>query len=568
MKNPAIISAADKLPQDQIEKIRRSVGADRIEFKTDKSISGGFRVRLGDKIYDYTLGSFLASKQAGVVVSVGEVVATGDGIAKVSGLSAVKSGEIVEFETGGRGVALNLEETEVGVAIFAGQEAIRPGTKVKTTGRILAVGVGKELVGRVVDPFGNPLDGKGKYKVEEYNPLEKTAPGVMARESVKVPLQTGVKIIDAVIPIGRGQRELIIGDRQTGKTSMALAAIINQKSQGVVCIYVAIGQRRSSIAQMISVLEKFGAMGHTIVVAATASDSAALQYFAPYAGCAIAEYFLDRGREALVVYDDLTKHAWAYRQISLLLRRPSGREAYPGDIFYAHSRLLERACRLNSGHGGGSITALPIIETQAGDVSAYIPTNVISITDGQVYLESDLFNAGQRPAVNVGTSVSRVGGAAQMKALKQVAGRLRLDLAQYRELAAFAQFAGELDEKTQQQLNRGQKLTVLLRQSWDEPMPVAEQILVIWAATHGKLDAMDAKLVDNYQRELVAFVKLHRPKLLDEILKKGEIEPEMEKQIEILVAEFTEIFEEKYKRQQEAEKTKSEEVKHGRGQTA
>ena len=564
MNNQAIISAADKLAKDQVEKIRRSVGADKIEFKLDKSISGGFVVRVGDKIYDYTLGSFLASKQAGVVVSVGEVAATGDGIAKVNGLSAVKSGEIVEFETGGRGVALNLEETQVGVAIFAGQEDIRPGIKVKTTGRILAVGVGKELVGRVVDPFGNPLDGKGKYKVEGYNPLEKVAPGVMTRELVKVPLQTGVKIIDAVIPIGRGQRELIIGDRQTGKTSMALSAIINQKSQGVTCIYVAIGQRRSSIAQMISVLEKFGAMGHTIVVAATASDSAALQYYAPYAGCAIAEYFLARGQDALVVYDDLTKHAWAYRQISLLLRRPSGREAYPGDIFYAHSRLLERACRLNSKHGGGSITALPIIETQAGDVSAYIPTNVISITDGQIYLESDLFNAGQRPAVNVGTSISRVGGAAQMKALKQVAGRLRLDLAQYRELAAFAQFAGELDEKTQQQLNRGQKLTVLLRQSWDEPMPVTEQILVIWAATHGKLDAMDVKLVDNYQRELISYVKLHAPKLLPNILKTGEIDPETEKQIESQVSEFSEIFQDKYKRKEEAEKTKSEEVKHGR----
>jgi len=564
MNNQAIISAADKLAKDQVEKIRRSVGADKIEFKLDKSISGGFVVRVGDKIYDYTLGSFLASKQAGVVVSVGEVAATGDGIAKVNGLSAVKSGEIVEFETGGRGVALNLEETQVGVAIFAGQEDIRPGIKVKTTGRILAVGVGKELVGRVVDPFGNPLDGKGKYKVEGYNPLEKVAPGVMTRELVKVPLQTGVKIIDAVIPIGRGQRELIIGDRQTGKTSMALSAIINQKSQGVTCIYVAIGQRRSSIAQMISVLEKFGAMGHTIVVAATASDSAALQYYAPYAGCAIAEYFLARGQDALVVYDDLTKHAWAYRQISLLLRRPSGREAYPGDIFYAHSRLLERACRLNSKHGGGSITALPIIETQAGDVSAYIPTNVISITDGQIYLESDLFNAGQRPAVNVGTSISRVGGAGQMKALKQVAGRLRLDLAQYRELAAFAQFAGELDEKTQQQLNRGQKLTVLLRQSWDEPMPVTEQILVIWAATHGKLDTMNVKLVDSYQRELISYVKMHLPKLLPNILKIGEIDPETEKQIESQVSEFSEIFLDKYKRIEEAEKTKSEEVKHGR----
>ena len=564
MKNWATITAADKLPADQIEKIRRSLGVEQIDFKLDKSISGGFIVRVGDRIYDYTVGSFLASKEAGTVVSVGDVLATGDGIAKVNGLSAVKAGEIVEFESGGRGVALNLEETEVGVAIFEGQEDIRPGTKVRTSGRILSVGVGKELIGRVVDPFGNPLDGKGKYKVEGYNPLEKVAPGVMARELVKVPLATGVKIIDAVIPIGRGQRELIIGDRQTGKTSMALSAIVNQKSQGVICIYVAIGQRRSSIAQMISVLEGLGAMGHTIVVAATASDSAALQYFAPYAGCAIAEYFLAQGKDALVVYDDLTKHAWAYRQMSLLLRRPSGREAYPGDIFYAHSRLLERACRLNVKHGGGSITALPIIETQAGDVSAYIPTNVISITDGQVYLEADLFNAGQRPAVNVGTSISRVGGAAQMKGLKQVAGRLRLDLAQYRELAAFAQFAGELDEKTQQQLNRGEKLTVLLRQGWDEPMPVEEQILVIWAATHGKLDTIDAKLVGSYQRDLIAHVNLHLPKLLPDILKKGEIDLEIEKQIEAQVSEFSEIFQDKYKQKEESEKTKSEEVRHGR----
>jgi F-type H+-transporting ATPase subunit alpha len=556
MKNRAIISAADKLGEDQIEKIRRSLGVAEIDFKPDKSISGGFVVRVGDRIYDYTVGSFLASQEPGVVVSVGEVAATGDGIAKITGLSAVKAGEIVEFETGGRGVALNLEETEVGAAIFEGQAEIKPGTKVKTTGRILAVGVGQDLVGRVVDPFGNPLDGKGKYKVEGYNPLEKTAAGVMAREPVKVPLQTGVKIIDAVIPIGRGQRELIIGDRQTGKTAMALSAIINQKSQGVICIYVAIGQRRSSIAQMISVLEKFGAMSHTIIVAATASDSAALQYFAPYAGCAIGEYFLAKGRDALVVYDDLTRHAWAYRQISLLLRRPSGREAYPGDIFYAHSRLLERACRLNQKHGGGSITALPIIETQAGDVSAYIPTNVISITDGQVYLESDLFNAGQRPAVNVGTSVSRVGGAAQIKALKQVAGRLRLDLAQYRELAAFAQFAGELDEKTQQQLNRGEKLTMLLRQNWDEPMPVEEQVLVIWAATHGKLDGVDAKLVDNYQRELVNYVKLHAPSLTADIAKTGEIDEKIEKQMEAQVSEFSEIFHDKYQ---------EKEVNHGLG---
>lgn len=550
MKTPAIIYAADKPAKAQIEKIKRSLGAAAIEFKLDKSISGGFKVQVGDKIYDYTVGSFLTSGEAGTQVSIGEVISTGDGVAKVSGLSGVGAAEIVEFETGGRGVALNLEEAETGVVIFAGQEELRPGTRVKTTGQVLSVGVGQEMVGRVVDPFGNELDGKGKYKIEGYNLLEKVAPGIIAREPVTVPLQTGIKIIDAVIPIGRGQRELIIGDRSTGKTSIALSTIINQKGTGVTCIYAAIGQRRSSIAQMISVLQKFGAMEHTIVVAATASDSAALQYLAPYAACAIAEYFLAKGRDALVVYDDLTKHAWAYRQISLLLRRPSGREAYPGDIFYAHSRLLERACRLNKAGGGGSITALPIIETQAGDVSAYISTNVISITDGQVYLESDLFNAGQRPAVNVGTSVSRVGGAAQIKALKQVAGRLRLDLAQYRELAAFAQFAGELDEKTQKQLNRGGKLTALLRQGWDEPMPVTEQILVIWAATHGKLDDLEVKLVDSYQRELIAYVRMHQPKLLGEILKKGEIDETAEKQIEALATEFTEIFHDKYKQKE------------------
>lgn len=564
MKQHAVITAADPLSNRQLEEIKKSLHIDVLTFQKDASISGGFVVRLGDQIFDYTVKNFLFSNKPGLSVSVGKVLSTGDGIAKVDGLSGVKAGEIVEFASGGRGVALNLEEHEVGVAVFEGQDMIRPGTEVHTTGRILSIAVGKEMIGRIIDPFGTPLDGKGPYKIEGYNPLEKVAPGVMSRESVNVPLQTGMKAIDAIIPIGRGQRELLIGDRQTGKTAIALTAMMNQKGQGVTCIYVAIGQRRASIAQMIATLKQHGAMEHTIVVAATASDSAALQYFSPYAGCAIAEYFLGKGKDALVIYDDLTKHAWAYRQISLLLRRPSGREAYPGDIFYAHSRLLERACRLNKEHGGGSITALPIIETQAGDVSAYIPTNVISITDGQVYLESDLFNAGQRPAVNVGTSVSRVGGNAQVKAVKQVAGRLRLDLAQYRELAAFAQFSSELDSKTQQQLNRGEKLTWLLRQGWDEPMAVEEQVLVIWAATHGKLDGVDTKLIDPYQKELISYVKLHRPSLLPDIYKKGVLNASLEKLIEQEVSEFTEIFTEKYKEKDEAEKMKSVEVKRGR----
>lgn len=554
MKTQAVVRAPRPLPAGQLSAIKQSLGVSDISFEKDASISAGFIAQVGDKIFDYTIKSFLLSDQSGVSLSIGTVLSAGDGITKISGLSGVQAGEIIEFfESGkdtapiGRGVALNLEEWEVGAALFDGQERVRPGTEVHTTGRILSVPVGKELIGRVVDPFGNPLDGKGKFKIEGYNPLEKVAPGVMTREPVRVPLQTGVKAVDAIIPIGRGQRELIIGDRQTGKTSIALTTIINQKGQGVTCVYVAIGQRRSSIAQMIATLEQFGAMDHTIIVAATASDAPSLQYFAPYAGCAIAEYFLDKGQDALVVYDDLTKHAWAYRQISLLLRRPSGREAYPGDVFYAHSRLLERACRLNKEHGSGSITALPIIETQAGDVSAYIPTNVISITDGQIYLETDLFNSGQRPAVNIGTSVSRVGGAAQIKAIKQVAGKLRLELAQYKELAAFAQFASELDEKTQQQLNRGTKLTALLRQGWDEPMMVEDQVVAIWAAVHGILDAIDSKLVGIYQQELLAYVKQHKPKLLVDIREKKEIDTSLDKLIASQVAEFTEIFKEKYK---------------------
>lgn len=560
----AIIRAARPLSEGQLSAIKQSLGISELDFEKDSSISAGFIAQVGDKIFDYTIKSFLLSQQSGIPVSVGHVLSTGDGIAKVDGLSGVKLGEIVEFASGGKGVALNLEEWEVGVAIFEGQENVHSGTEVRTTGRVLSVPVGEGLVGRVVDPFGNPLDGKGKFKIEGYNPLEKVAPGVMSRESVKVPLQTGVKTVDAIIPIGRGQRELIIGDRQTGKTSIALTTIINQKGQDVTCIYVAIGQRRSSIAQMIATLEQFGAMEHTIIVAATASDSPALQYFAPYAGSAIAEYFLGKGKDALVVYDDLTKHAWAYRQISLLLRRPSGREAYPGDVFYAHSRLLERACRLNKAHGGGSITALPIIETQAGDVSAYIPTNVISITDGQIYLETDLFNSGQRPAVNIGTSVSRVGGSAQLKAVKQVAGKLRLELAQYKELAAFAQFASELDEKTQQQLNRGAKLTALLRQGWDEPMKIGEQVLVIWAAIHGMLDSVDSKLVGSYQQELLAYVKQQKPKLLPDLRDKKEIDTALDKLIESLVSEFTEIFKEKYSGEAKSGSAgKEKEVKNG-----
>lgn len=447
----------------------------------------------------------------------GRVLSTGDGIALVGGLAEVMMGEIVEFPNQVLGVALNLTETQTGCIIFGDSQAVKEGDLVSTTGQLLSIPVGNDYLGRVVDPLGRSLDGKADIKSKDRYPLEKVAPGVMARQSVNTPLQTGIKAVDAMIPIGRGQRQLIIGDRTTGKSSIALSTIMNQKKGDVICVYVAIGQKRSFISQTQAILEKNGAMDHTIIVAASASDSAALQYIAPYAGTAIAEYFLDAGKEVVVIYDDLTKHAWAYREMSLLLRRPSGREAYPGDVFYLHSRLLERACKLNKDHGGGSITALPIIETQGNDVSAYIPTNVISITDGQIYLESDLFNAGQRPAINVGLSVSRVGSAAQTKAMKQVAGQLRLDLAQYRELAAFAQFSSDLDEKTRARIDRGARVTELLKQHWENPKSVVDQVLGVWAGVSGQIDQIKLEHVKEWEDGFISYIHKSHQSIVKEI---------------------------------------------------
>ncbi|MDD3887805.1 MAG: F0F1 ATP synthase subunit alpha [Patescibacteria group bacterium] len=452
---------------------------------------------------------------------IGIVTKIGDGIAQVYGLSDCASLEMLEFVTSENesvfGVALNLEEDNVGVIILGDYLKIKEGDTVKSTGRILEVNVGKNLVGRVVNALGEPLDGKGEIKADKNYPIEKIAPGVLARQNVDTPVQTGIKAIDSMIPVGRGQRELIIGDRQTGKTAIALDTIINQKGKNLICIYVAIGQKESKIARIVSELEKNGAMEHTIVVVAGASDPAPLWYIAPYTGCAMGEYFMDNKKDALIIYDDLSKHAWAYRQISLLLRRPPGREAYPGDIFYLHSRLLERAARLNEKLGGGSLTALPIIETQAGDMSAYIPTNVISITDGQIILESDLFYAGTRPAVNPGLSVSRVGSAAQTKAMKKVAGKIRLDLAQFRELAAFAQFGSELDKETQNKLERGKRVTEILKQGQYQPLSVGNQVSIIFAATKGLIDDIQVEKVSEFESKLHENFNNNRKELLKKI---------------------------------------------------
>ncbi|HEY4716278.1 MAG TPA: F0F1 ATP synthase subunit alpha [bacterium] len=456
----------------------------------------------------------------------GTVISVGDGIARIYGLNNVVAGELIEFPHKVYGIAMNLDEDSVGAVIMGEDIHIKEGDSVKRTGRIAEVPVGDEMMGRVVDALGQPIDGLGSVKSKSFRRIELKAPGIVKRQPVKEPLQTGVKAIDSMIPIGRGQRELIIGDRQTGKTAIVLDTIINQKGTGVICIYVAIGQKRSTVAQVVDKLKKFGAMEYTIVVAATASDPSPLQFLAPYAGCTIGEYFRDTKRHAVVFYDDLSKHAVAYRQLSLLLRRPPGREAYPGDVFYLHSRLLERAAKLSEKEGGGSLTAIPIIETQAGDVSAYIPTNVISITDGQIYLEADLFYAGIRPAINVGLSVSRVGGSAQIKAMKQVAGRLRLELAQYREMASFAQFASDLDKATQMQLNRGMKLTELLKQPQYKPMQVEEQILVIFAGTNGFVDGYPVESLRRYETELVSFIKAKYSDILKAIREKKNIDNE------------------------------------------
>jgi F-type H+-transporting ATPase subunit alpha len=446
-------------------------------------------------------------------VDVGYVLEVGDGIARLSGLAGLMAGELIEFPGGVMGIALNLEADNVGAVIMGDYTGIEEGDMVRSTGRIASVPVGDGLVGRVVNALGQPNDGKGSVQSDSYRPMERIAPGVVYRQNVDTPVQTGIKAIDSMIPIGRGQRELIIGDRQTGKTALAIDTIINQKGKDLICIYVAIGQKLAQVAQVVATLERYDAMEHTIVVVAAASDPAALQYIAPYAGCAIGEAFMERGKDVLVVYDDLSKHAWAYRQISLLLRRPPGREAYPGDVFYLHSRLLERAARMHDDEGGGSLTALPIIETQAGDLSAYIPTNVISITDGQIYLESDLFYAGIRPAVNVGLSVSRVGGDAQARAMRQVAGRLRLELASFRELAAFAQFGSDLDRATRAQLERGQRLTELLKQPQYQPMPLDEQVIGIYAVTNGLADDVPLDKIRDFEAGLLQFMQTVHPEI-------------------------------------------------------
>lgn len=472
----------------------------------------------------------------------GTVLSVGDGISRIYGLENAMAGELIEFPGEIYGMVLNLEEDNVGVAILGEYVHIKEGDTVKRTNRITEVPVGDGLVGRVINAIGQPLDGKGPIETKEFRPIEQIAPGVVARMPVKEPLQTGIKAIDSMIPIGRGQRELIIGDRQTGKTAIAIDTIINQKDADVFCIYVAIGQKKSTIARVIDTLDKFGAMDYTTVIAAGASDPAPLQFIAPYAGCSIGEYFRDNGKHSLIVYDDLSKHAVAYRQLSLLLRRPPGREAYPGDIFYLHSRLLERAAKMNEKLGAGSLTALPIIETQAGDVSAYIPTNVISITDGQIYLEPDLFYAGVRPAINVGLSVSRVGGNAQNKAMKQVAGSLRLDLAQYRELVSFAQFGSDLDKATQMQLARGSRLTELLKQAQYKPIPVEKQILVIYSGTKGFVDDLDESVLGSYEEELYRFFDEKHKDLLEEIKEKKEISSEISDKIDKALNKFKETF--------------------------
>ena len=476
------------------------------------------------------------------VVDVGSVVQVGDGIARVHGLKNAMAGELVEFENGVMGMVQNLEEDQVGVVILGPFSDIGEGDQVKRTGRIMEVPVGESLLGRVVNPLGQPLDGKGPLNTSEYRPVESPAPGVMDRKSVHEPLQTGIKAIDSMIPIGRGQRELIIGDRQTGKTTIAVDTILNQKDQDMICIYVAIGQKQSTVVGVVEKLRQAGALDYTIVVSANASDPSPLLYLAPYAGCAMGEKFMYEGKHVLVVYDDLTKQAAAYRELSLLLRRPPGREAFPGDVFYLHSRLLERAAKLSDEKGGGSLTALPFIETQAGDISAYIPTNVISITDGQIFLESDLFYSGVRPAVNVGTSVSRVGGDAQIKAMKKVAGTLKLDLAQYRELQAFAQFGSDLDKATQAKLARGERLMEVLKQDENQPMPVEKQIISIYAATRGYLDDVAVEDVQRFESELLSYVETERSVVLKKIREEQKLSDEVEEGIKSAVQDFKKGF--------------------------
>ena len=477
------------------------------------------------------------------ISEVGTVIQTGDGIAEIYGLERAMAGELLELPGEVAGIALNLEEDKVGAVLFGAYENIKEGDEVRRTKRIMSVPVGEEIIGRVVDPLGRPLDGRGPIDTGgKFSPLERIAPGVMDRQPVREPMLTGLKAIDSMVPIGRGQRELIIGDRQTGKTAVAIDAIINSKGKDLICIYVAIGQKESTVAQVKKTLEDYDADSYTVIVDASASSPAAMQYIAPYAGCAMGEFFRDRGQHVLCVYDDLSKHAWAYRAISLLLKRPPGREAYPGDVFYLHSRLLERAAKLSDQLGGGSLTALPVIETQAGDISAYIPTNVISITDGQIFLETDLFHQGVRPAINVGNSVSRVGGSAQTKAMKQVAGTLRLDLAQYRDLAAFAQFGSDLDKATQAQLNRGQRLTEILKQPQFTPMPVEQQVLIIWTATKGLVDDIEVADLKKFEQGLQAFVENTHASLLEKIRDRKKLDEELETEMRAAVTEFKQRF--------------------------
>ncbi len=476
------------------------------------------------------------------VTEIGSVISVGDGIARIHGLERVMAGELIEFPHGVSGIAMNLEEDQVGSVLMGDYTEINEGDEVRRTGRIMSVPVGDALIGRVVNALGQPIDGKGPVLTSDYNPVERLAPGVVARQKVKEPVQTGIKAIDSMIPIGRGQRELIIGDRQTGKTAIALDTIINQKGGDMICIYVAIGQKRSTVAQVVKTLEDYGAMDYTIVVTASASDPAPMQYLAPFSGCAMGEYFRDRGRHVLCVYDDLSKHAAAYREISLLLRRPPGREAFPGDVFYLHSRLLERAAKLNDAHGGGSLTALPFIETQAGDISAYIPTNVISITDGQIFLESDLFNSNIRPAINVGISVSRVGGDAQTKAMKSIAGSLRLDLAQYRALAAFAQFGSDLDKASLDQLNRGRHLVEILKQGQYQPLPLDKQILIIFAGTRGYLDDIPVESCRKFEAELYRFAENAHRSVMEEIAKRKVLDDALRAKVTAVIEEFKARF--------------------------
>lgn len=497
-------------------------------------------MEIKDQILDSLKEQIEKFQSLAKVEKVGHVLEVGDGIARVSGLGDVASQEMVQFANGEMGVALNLEGTNVGIIILGSDKGIKEGDEVKTTGKILSVPVGEALIGRVVDPLGNPKDGKGPIKSNKFYPIEKIAPRVIKRKSVNTPVQTGLKAVDSMIPIGRGQRELIIGDRQTGKTAIAIDTIINQKEENMICIYVAVGQKESKTAKIVAELEKRGAMDYTIIVKTSACDPAPLTYLSPFAGCAMGEYFLDQGKDVLVIYDDLSKHAWSYREISLLLRRPPGREAYPGDVFYLHSRLLERACKLDEKYGGGSLTALPIIETQAGDVSAYIPTNVISITDGQIFLESELFYKGIRPALNIGISVSRVGAAAQTKAMKKVAGKLKLELAQYRELAVFAQFGSDLDEATKRTLNKGDRLTEILKQIQYAAVPVEKQVVILYAGINEYLEKVPVEKVKEYEEKLYQYFDAKHKEILKEIKKTKDLSKELEEELKKALAKFNE----------------------------